>query len=183
MFSVRAEVTSKSHHRPFLTRVRTVPRHILRPQRVPPQASLLTPQRAKQNPQLFSRLQRKQRIKAIHQNQSQAKQRMNSAQRNMPTRTISITTTMMIFTITRTRRIIGRSIRIIDDGEYLNEVTKLCKLYYERWGKEVDCLALPAGINLVQTLERIVDTGESPIVGWAKINEIKANQASYSQGR
>ena len=101
----------------------------------------------------------------------------------MPTRTISITTTMMIFTITRTRRIIGRSIRIIDDSEYLNEVTKLCKLYYERWGKEVDCLALPAGINLVQTLERIVDTGESPIVGWAKINEIKANQASYSQGR
>lgn len=27
---------------------------------------------------------------------------------------------------------------MIDDGEYLNEVTKLCKLYYERWGKEVD---------------------------------------------
>ena len=77
----------------------------------------------------------------------------------------------MIFTITRTRRIIGRSIRMIDDGEYLNEVTELCKLYYERCGKEVDFLALPAGINLVQTLERNDDTGESPIVGWAKINE------------
>ena len=37
--------------------------------------------------------------------------------------------------------------------------------------KKLIFLALPAGINLVQTLERNVDTGESPIVGWAKINE------------
>lgn len=45
--------------------------------------------------------------------------------------------------------------------------------------KKLIFLALPAGINLVQTLERNVDTGESPIVGWAKI----ANQTSDSQGR
>ena len=39
--------------------------------------------------------------------------------------------------------------------------------------KKLIFLALPAGINLVQTLERNVDAGESPIVGWAKINEKK----------
>ena len=62
---------------------------------------------------------------------------------------------------------------MIDDGEYINKVSELCRLYYNRWGKEVDILALPAGIDIVKTLRRIVDTGESPIVGWAKINEVK----------
>lgn len=62
---------------------------------------------------------------------------------------------------------------MIDDGAYLHQVSELCKQYYDRWGKEVDLFALPAGINIVETLERIIDTGESPIVGWAKINEEK----------
>ena len=60
---------------------------------------------------------------------------------------------------------------MIDDGEYLQKVSKLCEQYYSRWGKEVDMLALPSGIDIVKTLERIVDTGESPIVGWQKIKE------------
>lgn len=60
---------------------------------------------------------------------------------------------------------------MIDDGEYINKVSELCKLYYNHWDKEVDLLALPAGIDIFKTLGRIVDTGESPIVGWAKINE------------
>lgn len=62
---------------------------------------------------------------------------------------------------------------MIDDGKHLQKISYLCKLYYERWEKEVDCLALPAGINIVQTLERIVDIGENPIVGWQKIKEEK----------
>ena len=62
---------------------------------------------------------------------------------------------------------------MIDDGEYINKLSELCRLYYNRWGKEVDLLTMPAGIDLVKVLERIVDTGESPIVGWAKINEGK----------
>lgn len=60
---------------------------------------------------------------------------------------------------------------MIEDGEYLRKVSKLCDLYYSRWGKEVDLLALPSGIDILKTLERIVDTGESPIVGWQKIKE------------
>lgn len=46
---------------------------------------------------------------------------------------------------------------MIDDGAYLHQVSELCELYYDRWGKEVDLLALPAEINIVETLERIVD--------------------------
>lgn len=65
---------------------------------------------------------------------------------------------------------------MIDDGKYLQEVSKLRDLYYSCWGKEVDMLALPSGIDIVKTLERIVDTGESPIVGWRKISEKKRNQ-------
>lgn len=60
---------------------------------------------------------------------------------------------------------------MINDGEYLERVSELCDLYYSHWGKEVDMLALPSGIDLVKTLERIVDTGESLIVGWQKNNE------------
>lgn len=60
---------------------------------------------------------------------------------------------------------------MINDGEYLERVSELCDLYNSRWGKEVDMLALPSGIDIVKTLERIVDTGESPIVGWQKIKE------------
>lgn len=56
-----------------------------------------------------------------------------------------------------------------DDGEFIFRVSELCKLYQSRWGKEVDLLALPAGIDIKQTLERIVDTGESPLVGWQRI--------------
>ena len=62
-----------------------------------------------------------------------------------------------------------------DNGEHLYSVSELCKMYQFRWGKEVDLLALPAGINIVETLERIVNTGESPIVGWERINERKDN--------
>jgi hypothetical protein len=60
-----------------------------------------------------------------------------------------------------------------DDGMFLRRVSELCELYQSRWGSEVDLLALPSGIDIMETLERIVDTGESPIVGWKKIKEEK----------
>ena len=45
--------------------------------------------------------------------------------------------------------------------------------YEDKWGKKVDCLIIPQGITqekLVSVLERIVDTGESILVGWNKTN-------------
>lgn len=50
---------------------------------------------------------------------------------------------------------------------------KLLELKYEHnWGKKVDYTILPRGVSqekLVVILERIVDTGESILVGWNKI--------------
>ena len=50
---------------------------------------------------------------------------------------------------------------------------KLLELEYElNWGKKVDYTILPRGVSqekLVFILERIVDTGESILVGWDKI--------------
>ena len=45
--------------------------------------------------------------------------------------------------------------------------------YEDKWGKKVDYLIIPQGITqekLVSVLERIVDTGESILVGWNKTN-------------
>lgn len=50
---------------------------------------------------------------------------------------------------------------------------ELLELEYEHnWGKKVDYTILPRGISqekLVVILKRIVDTGESILVGWNKI--------------
>ncbi len=54
----------------------------------------------------------------------------------------------------------------------LNRLNELCKLYKHRWGKEVDYTILPRSISqekLVIILERIVDTGESILVGYNKV--------------
>lgn len=58
---------------------------------------------------------------------------------------------------------------MIDDGKHLERLSDLCALYRSRWGKEVDLLALPTDIRMIETLEHIIDTGESPLVGWAMI--------------
>ena len=45
--------------------------------------------------------------------------------------------------------------------------------YEDKWGKKVDYIIIPQGITqekLVAVLERIVDTGESILVGWNKTN-------------
>lgn len=44
--------------------------------------------------------------------------------------------------------------------------------YQYNWGKEVDLNCVPAGMTqekLLAVLERIVETGESILVGWNKV--------------
>ena len=54
----------------------------------------------------------------------------------------------------------------------IKKLDSLCALYEQRWGKEVNYTVLPGGITqekLVDVLERIVDTGESILVGYNKL--------------
>lgn len=54
----------------------------------------------------------------------------------------------------------------------LEQLNKLCELYKHRWGKELDYTVLPRSISrekLLIILERIIDTGESILVGYNKI--------------
>ncbi len=54
----------------------------------------------------------------------------------------------------------------------LKQINRLCDIYQYRWGKEVDYTVLPRAITqemLLLILERIVDTGESILVGYDKI--------------
>ena len=56
----------------------------------------------------------------------------------------------------------------------LNQIKALEKMYLENWGKEVDYTVLPVSLtqeNLVKVLERIVETGESILVGFNKIKK------------
>lgn len=58
------------------------------------------------------------------------------------------------------------------DEETVQKIKQL-ELQYERnWGKKVDYSILPPHITqdkMVPILERIVETGESVLVGWTKI--------------
>ena len=63
------------------------------------------------------------------------------------------------------------------DEEAMKRIYELSDLYEYRWGKEPDILAMPSTIDqrqLADVLERIVDTGESVMVGYQKLLE-KAN--------
>lgn len=56
--------------------------------------------------------------------------------------------------------------------DVLKQLDTLCALYRQRWGKDVDYTVLPKGITqekLVSVLERIVNTGESILVGYDKL--------------
>ena len=60
----------------------------------------------------------------------------------------------------------------VTNQKVLVRIKELESLYELRWGKSVDYLALPKGVsqeNLCLVLERIVNTGESVIVGWSKL--------------
>ncbi|MBD5135030.1 MAG: hypothetical protein HDT39_03590 [Lachnospiraceae bacterium] len=56
--------------------------------------------------------------------------------------------------------------------DIVKQLDTLCALYKQRWGKDVDYVVLPRCITqekLVDVLERIVDTGESILVGYNKL--------------
>lgn len=58
----------------------------------------------------------------------------------------------------------------------MKKINELSELYEQRWGKEVDFLAMPSTIHqgqIAEILERIVDTGESIMVGYQKLFNIK----------
>lgn len=57
--------------------------------------------------------------------------------------------------------------------ETIERIKQLETEYERNWNKKPDYLIMPRGItqeSLVLVLERIVDTGESILVGWDKIN-------------
>ena len=61
-----------------------------------------------------------------------------------------------------------------DDGEFLKTINKLLDIYKYRWGKELDMAISPpwlGGRELIVVLERIIDTGESILVGYNRIIE------------
>ena len=59
------------------------------------------------------------------------------------------------------------------DEEAMKQLAELNQLYKTRWGKEVDYSIVPqmcSQTDLVAILKRIVDTGESVLVGWNKLH-------------
>ena len=57
------------------------------------------------------------------------------------------------------------------DQEVLKKVEELLEKYKYNWGREVDLNCMPPGISqekFIVVLERIVETGESILVGWNK---------------
>ena len=57
------------------------------------------------------------------------------------------------------------------DQEVLKKVEELLEKYKYNWGREVDLNCMPSGISqekFIVVLERIVETGESILVGWNK---------------
>lgn len=56
------------------------------------------------------------------------------------------------------------------DVEAMKRIDELNALYKKGWGKDVDYFAMPCNCSqkdLVVVLERIVNTGESVLVGWS----------------
>ena len=57
------------------------------------------------------------------------------------------------------------------DPKVLKRLNELSELYQKRWGKAVDYVGKPGHLcmeDMVVILERIVDTGESILVGYEK---------------
>lgn len=60
---------------------------------------------------------------------------------------------------------------VMIDVKITERIHELEQLYELRWGKPVDYLALPKNIsqeNLCFVLKKIVNSGESILVGWSK---------------
>ena len=57
------------------------------------------------------------------------------------------------------------------DG-YLEKMKEYEEIYKQRWGKEIDYTILPSGMTqekLLLVMERIINTGESILMGYGKI--------------
>ncbi len=56
--------------------------------------------------------------------------------------------------------------------EAITQIQLLEQKYEHNWGRKVDYTVLPQGLSqekLTVILERIVDTGESVLVGWNRV--------------
>lgn len=61
---------------------------------------------------------------------------------------------------------------IVVNEDAMRKIEELNRLYEKNWGREVDYTIVPRGMTqemLVMILGRIVDTGESVLVGYDKI--------------
>lgn len=59
------------------------------------------------------------------------------------------------------------------DPDVLKRINELSREYERRWGKQVDYMASPSNLSqekLLLILQRIVDTGESILVGLEHIS-------------
>lgn len=60
----------------------------------------------------------------------------------------------------------------------LHEIEKLQKIYEKKWGKSLDLSLLPRSVTqdrICLILRRIIDTGESCLTGYEKIEEISTD--------
>ena len=59
----------------------------------------------------------------------------------------------------------------MQNQETLEKMEELLQKYKYNWGREIDLTCMPIGISqekFVVVLERIVETGESLLIGWNK---------------
>lgn len=75
------------------------------------------------------------------------------------------------------------------DDEHMQErfdrIEELLNLYEYNWGQKLKYYSFPAGMTqetMILTLERIVETGESLLVGFNKIKEQKENKKFQELG-
>ena len=75
----------------------------------------------------------------------------------------------------------GKGIQIDDEHmqERLDRIQELLDLYEYNWGQKLQIPTRPPGMHqglMIETLKRIVETGESLLVGYNKIREQKRRE-------
>ena len=70
--------------------------------------------------------------------------------------------------------------------EALEKIEILERKYLETWGRDVDHTVIPAGMTqekMAEVLERIIDTGESILVGYQKIKNKRPERFSEKESQ